>query len=131
MKLKYVLLGCGLVFFPMAYAEKLTQQQYDDIMETYTDQVNRSKKILDHPAGQADAVRKDAVHTDSETQKQAFCSRMQAYHQIAAISQQNAELDTAQMMLMIAQNYLEKQNQRLNDSGMTEQVFCAGLKPES
>ena len=98
--------------------QKLTQAQYDQQIEHYTAQVNATKLILDDPNAQSDA----------SAQKQAFCSRIKAYHQIAELSKQNIELDMASAMLMIANNFIEKQHQSLVNSGMTEQVFCTSME---
>ena len=95
--------------------QKLTQAQYDQQIERYTAQVNATKLILDDPHTQSDA----------SAQKQAFCSRIEAYRQIAELSKQNLELDMASSMLMIANHFIERQHQSLVNSGMTEHVFCA------
>lgn len=98
--------------------QKLTQAQYDQQIERYTAQVNATKLILDDPNAQSDA----------SAQKQAFCSRIDAYRQIAELSKQNLELDMASSMLMIANNFIERQHQSLVNSGMTEQVFCGSIE---
>lgn len=98
--------------------QKLTQSQYDQQIERYTAQVNATKLILDDPHTQSDA----------SAQKQAFCSRIEAYHQIAELSKQNLELDMASSMLMITKNFSERQHQSLVNSGMTEQVFCGSME---
>lgn len=98
--------------------QKLTQAQYDQQIERYTAQVNATKLILDDPNAQSDA----------SAQKQAFCSRIDAYRQIAELSKQNLELDMASSMLMIAKNFIERQHQSLVNSGMTEQVFCGSIE---
>ncbi|GJC32194.1 hypothetical protein KAM398_22020 [Acinetobacter sp. KAM398] len=94
----------------------LTQTQYQDLLNQYTQIVNDSKKVLDDPASQATA----------EQQKQAFCARYYAYKNIAKISEYNPSLYPAPMMLMVAKRYLEQQHNSFAASGMTEQVFCAG-----
>lgn len=97
--------------------QKLTQAQYDERIGYYTQEVNATKKILD-----------EAEHVDAAAQKHAFCNRIHAYQQIAEISKNNLQLDTANMMLLISQQFLERQKQSLTDSGMTEKVFCAAVK---
>ena len=94
----------------------LTQTQYQDLLNQYTQIVNDSKKILDDPTSQATA----------EQQKQAFCARYHAYKNIAEISEYNPNLYPAPVMLMVAKRYLEQQHNSFTASGMTEQVFCAG-----
>jgi hypothetical protein len=78
----------------LSYAEttKLTQAQYDQKMAEYTATVNSTKTVLDA---------KDSPATATEM-KTAFCQRMAAYHQIAALSKANIELSTASVMLMVA-----------------------------
>lgn len=95
--------------------QKLMQSEYDQKIDQYTAQVNASKKFLDEPNSQVDA----------NLQKQAFCSRLDAYQQIEKISKNNIELENANIMLMIANHFLQNQRQSLHDSGMTEKVFCA------
>ena len=103
-----------------AHAEPLPQQDYDRQIQHYTQLIQKTKAILDEPDSAADA----------DTQSQAFCDRLNAYQQIARLSQENLKLDLAPMMLKISQAYLEKQQQSLSSSGMTAGVFCAGkIKP--
>lgn len=97
--------------------QKLMQSEYDQKIDQYTAQVNASKKVLDEPNSNS--------QVDANLQKQAFCSRLDAYQQIEQISKNNIELENANIMLMIAHHFLQKQRQSLYDSGMTEKVFCA------
>ncbi|MGL6033692.1 MAG: hypothetical protein ACRC0N_01260 [Acinetobacter johnsonii] len=97
---------------------KLTQAQYDQKMAEYTATVNSTKTVLDA---------KDNPATATEM-KTAFCQRMDAYHQIAALSKANIELSTASVMLMVANRYLEQQEKSLTDAGMNESAFCPTAK---
>ena len=103
----------------LSYAEttKLTQAQYDQKMAEYTATVNSTKTVLDAKDNQATATE----------MKTAFCQRMDAYHQIAALSKANIELSTAPVMLMVANRYLEQQEKSLTDSGM-KVLFAQRLK---
>ena len=92
----------------------LSQQQYDQLIQQYTDQVNATKQILDS----------DDADQEPQALRQAFCTRMQAYHQIQAISKQNPQLDGASTMLLVATHFLDRQQQSMQASGMTEQFFC-------
>ena len=56
----------------------LTQTQYQDLLNQYTQIVNDSKTVLDDPASSATA----------QQQKQAFCARYHAYKNIAEISKE-------------------------------------------
>ena len=94
----------------------LTQTQYQDLLNQYTQIVNDSKTVLDDPASQATA----------QQQKQAFCARYHAYKNIAEISEYNPNLYPAPVMLMVAKRYLAPPHNSFTASGMTEQVFCAG-----
>ena len=114
------LLGvCSLVFSLLCFAEqpssKLTQEQYNQRIQQYTTQVNATKLILDE----------ENVKIDATEQHKVFCSRIDAYQGIAKLSQENIELETANMMLMIAENFLGRQRQSIEQSGMTLDVFCA------
>lgn len=102
----------------LSYAEttKLTQAQYDQKMAEYTATVNSTKTVLDA---------KDNPATEMKT---AFCQRMDAYHQIAALSKANIELSTASVMLMVANRYLDQQEKSLTDAGMNESAFCPTAK---
>lgn len=104
----------------LSYAEttKLTQAQYDQKMAEYTATVNSTKTVLDA---------KDNPATATEM-KTAFCQRMDAYHQIAALSKANIELSTASVMLMVANRYLEQQEKSLTDAGMNEVPSVQRLK---
>ena len=104
----------------LSYAEitKLTQGQYDQKMAEYTATVNSTKTVLDA---------KDNPATATEM-KTAFCQRMDAYHQIAALSKANIELSTASVMLMVANRYLDQQENSLTDAGMNESAFCPKAK---
>ena len=118
--MKKTLLGI-LVIFVSAYScadqttQKLTQDEYNKKIQEYTDQVNATKLILDEP---------NSV-TDTKQQKEAFCSRLEAYQKISMISKENIQLETANMMFVIANNFLDRQKQSLEASGMTSDVFCA------
>lgn len=112
-----------IVMSNLSYAElvqKLSQTQYDQRLQQYTVQINETKKVLDDPSAKSDAA----------TQKHAFCTRLKVYQQIADMSQANIKLGGANIMLMAANSFLERQKQSFTDSGMTEQVFCAASKVE-
>ena len=104
----------------LSYAEttKLTQAQYDQKMAEYTATVNSTKTVLDA---------KDNPATATEM-KTAFCQRMDAYHQIAALSKANIELSSASVTLMVAHRYLDQQEKSLTDAEMNESAFCPTAK---
>ncbi len=114
---------CSIFLSLQCFAElpsnQLSQEQYNQRIQQYTDQVNATKHILDE----------DDLKVDATEQRKAFCSRLEAYQGIAALSQQNIGLDTANMMLIIANNFLDRQKQSIEQSGMTLAVFCSN-KPE-
>lgn len=107
--------GLSTQSFAEPSTQKLTQEQYDQRIQTYTDQVNETKHILDEAHSTITAIE----------QHQAFCSRLDAYEAIARISKENLELDTANMMLVIANNFLDRQKQSIEQSGMTFERFCS------
>lgn len=107
--------GLSTQSFAEPSTQKLTQEQYDQRIQTYTDQVNETKHILDEAHSTITAIE----------QHQAFCSRLDAYQAIARISIENLELNTANMMLMIANNFLDRQKQSIEQSGMTLERFCS------
>ncbi|MFW2081040.1 hypothetical protein ACNPQK_08690 [Acinetobacter guillouiae] len=107
--------GLSMQSFAEPSTQKLTQEQYDQRIQTYTDQVNETKHILDEAHSTITAIE----------QHQAFCSRLDAYQAIARISKENLELDTANMMLVIANNFLDRQKQSIEQSGMTFERFCS------
>ncbi|ENU59417.1 hypothetical protein L291_3355 [Acinetobacter guillouiae MSP4-18] len=107
--------GLSTQSFAEPSTQKLTQEQYDQRIQTYTDQVNETKHILDEAHSTITAIE----------QHQAFCSRLDAYQAIARISKENLELDTANMMLVIANNFLDRQKQSIEQSGMTFERFCS------
>lgn len=115
MKLKLVLL-LSVASIGFAHAEAITQQDYDQHIEHYTQVIKQTKVILDDPDSKADA----------KMQSQALCDRLNAYEQIAQLSKENSQLELAPMMLMVAQTYLNKQQKSLTKSGMSTNVFCAG-----
>ncbi|WP_173910610.1 hypothetical protein [Acinetobacter sp. Marseille-Q1618] len=96
--------------------QNLTQDQYNQLIDQFTNEVNATKKVLD-----------ESENADASAQKQAFCTRLYAYQQIADISKNNLNLDTANMMLIIANQFLERQKQSFIASGMTQEVFCASV----
>src|SRR5690606_33678794 len=99
-----------------ALANTMTQAQYDQYITEQTDIVNNTKAILDEPHAQN--------KSNISTERQALCNRIQAYENILKVSQENSQLNMAATMTMIAQNYLGRQNQSMNSSGMTRGVFC-------
>lgn len=98
----------------MAFAEKLSQADYDQFIAMQTKIVNETKHILDDPDQNADA----------QSQRQAFCQRLTAYEEIQKVSEENHELNMASTMAMIAKSFLDRQAQSMNNSGMTTAVFC-------
>lgn len=96
--------------------QNLTQDQYNQLIDQFTNEVNATKKVLD-----------ESENADASAQKQAFCTRLYAYQQIADISKNNLNLDTANTMLIIANQFLERQKQSFIASGMTQEVFCASV----
>lgn len=97
--------------------QNLTQDQYNQLIDQFTNKVNATKKVLD-----------ESENADASAQKQAFCTRLYAYQQIADISKNNLNLDTANLMLIIANQFLERQQQSFVASGMTQEVFCGSVK---
>lgn len=122
LKLKYCV--CALLlssFSPLLQAlEPLSQAQYDQQIQYYTDIVNQTKKVIDVP---------DSIY-DAKTQNIALCQRIEAYRQIATLSEANISLDLASIMLSIANNYLAQQQQSFAASKMTEQAFCPSKKTD-
>ncbi|OTG79734.1 hypothetical protein B9T33_11390 [Acinetobacter sp. ANC 5054] len=95
--------------------QKLSQAEYNQKIQQYTDQVNLSKTILDAEGSSATA----------QEQTQAFCTRLNAYRQILKISQENATLEMANLMQFAAQHYLQQQQESLQSSGLNESAFCS------
>ena len=113
-----ILLGLnGVLITNYAVAETMTQEQFDQYIAEQTRVVNESKAILDEPHTASDKP-------NISTERQALCHRIQAYQNILQASQENSQLNMASMMAMVAQNYLDRQNQSTNNSGMTTGVFC-------
>ena len=95
-------------------ATKLNQAQYNTRMQYYTDQVKASKAILDVENSSADA----------KQQKQALCTRIQAYQNITKWSQVNIQLESANMMIWVADQFLQRQKESMEQSGMTLDQLC-------
>ncbi|ELW77663.1 MULTISPECIES: hypothetical protein [Acinetobacter] len=112
-----VMTGIGLMtsVFAKDQTQKLTQDEYNQRIQNYIAQVNATKQILD-----------DEImgNQDADQQRKAFCSRLEAYQGIAQISQENLQLDTANMMLMIANDFLDRQKQSMQISGVALEKFC-------
>ncbi|WP_288499237.1 hypothetical protein [uncultured Acinetobacter sp.] len=112
-----VMTGIGLMtsVFAKDQTQKLTQDEYNQRIQNYTAQVNATKQILD------DEIMENQ---DADQQRKAFCSRLEAYQGISQISQENLQLDTANMMLMIANDFLDRQKQSMQISGVALEKFC-------
>lgn len=67
----------------MAFAEKLSQADYDQFIAMQTKIVNETKHILDDLDQNADA----------QSQRQAFCQRLTTYEEIQKVSEENHELN--------------------------------------
>ena len=120
-----ILLGLnGVLITNYAVAETMTQEQFDQYIAEQTRVVNESKAILDEPHTASDKP-------NISTERQALCDRIQAYQNILQASQENSQLNMASMMAMVAQNYLDRQNQSMNNSGMTTGVFCKSRAEQS
>ena len=113
-----ILLGLnGVLITNYAVAETMNQEQFDQYIAEQTRVVNESKAILDEPHTASD---KPSISTE----RQVLCDRIQAYQNILKASQENSQLNMASIMAMVAQNYLDRQNQSMNSAGMTTGVFC-------
>ena len=112
--MKGCILAPCLLLVSMLGQAALTQQQFDQKLDEYTEIVNQSKKVLDG----------EQKNTDAEVQKKAFCSRLDAYENILRLSKENHQLENAYLMGVIAERYLSRQKQSMNSSGMTERFFC-------
>ena len=108
-----ILAPCLLLMSTLGQAA-LTQQQFDQKLDEYTEIVNESKKVLD-------GEQKD---TDTSVQKKAFCNRLDAYENILRLSKENPKLDGAYLMGVIAERYLTRQKQSMTSAGMTDRFFC-------
>jgi hypothetical protein len=106
--------GLSLSSFAEQMGPKLTQDEFNQLIQRYTRQVNATKQILDEEQSKYSATE----------QRKAFCSRLDAYQEIALISRENMQLDTANMMLSIANNFLLRQEQTMQQSGMKAEMFC-------
>lgn len=100
----------------LTWANTVHQNHAFDLkLQQYIGVVNHTKTVLDDP---------NATPTALE-QKQALCSRIQAYKNIVQLSQDHLELNSARLMHQVAEAYLERQHKSFNASAMNEQVFCA------
>ena len=86
--------------------------------------LTESKAILGEPHTALD-------RPNISPERQVLCDRIQAYQNILKASQENSQLNMASMMAMVAQNYLDRQNQSMNNSGMTTGVFCKSRAEQS
>ena len=68
----------------IAFAEKLSQADYDQFIAMQTKIVNETKHILDDPDQNADA----------QSQRQAFCQRLTAYEEIQKVSEERWRLES-------------------------------------
>lgn len=103
-------------------AQELNQNgHYQQQLDRYIEVVNKTKNILDDPQA------KPSV----QIQKQALCSRIEAYRSILALTQRYVDQDSAPMMKIIAEQYLERQKHSFEQVGMNETAFCANSTTES
>lgn len=116
-KFAQVILLSILMCYPVLTWANTAHQNYafDLKLQEYIDVVNQTKMVLDNPKATPSALE----------QKQALCKRIQAYKNIAKLSQENLELDSAPIMNRVSQNFLDRQEKSFNASAMSEQVFCA------
>lgn len=113
---RLILLSILICFSVPTWANTAHQNYaFDEKLQQYIDVVNHTKTVLDDP---------NATPTALE-QKQALCSRIQAYKNIVQLSQDHLELNSARLMHQVAEAYLERQHKSFNASAMNEQVFCA------
>lgn len=88
---------------------------YPQQLNYWVQQVNATKAILDDVD----------VHPTAQQQKQALCQRIQAYQQIVQLTQQYPDAENAALLVSIAQLFLQRQQQSLQQSGMHISTFCA------
>lgn len=110
--------GAVIGFCSSVYADELTQAQYDQKIQEYVEVVNQTKQVLDDP---------NAL-SNSKSQQQALCLRIQTYKTILKLSQDHIDLDSATMMVRVAQTFLDQQTRSFNASAMNEAIFCANTQ---
>ncbi len=113
----------GVLVMNYAVAQTMTQEQYDQYITEQTARVNETKVILDEP-------HIEQTKPSLSNERQALCNRIQAYQNILQASRDNNQLNMAAMMMTIAQNYLERQNQSMHSSGMSISTFCQSRAEE-
>lgn len=113
--LKMLIQGLAISICSSVYADEWTQAQYDQKIQSYVAVVNQTKQILDDPNARASA----------KSQQQALCLRIQSYKEIVKLSQDHLGLESAKMMLRVAQTFLDRQTQSFNAAGMNESLFCS------
>lgn len=101
-------------FTALAFAQPLTQNEYDRLLAEQLEMIQYSKKYLD-----------DTTMVVSASEKmQMLCTRMQAYQEIEKISKENIQLMNAHAMLLASRYYLDRQYQSLSQGGLTASKFC-------
>ena len=107
-KFLIIMMSCSV------YAEQLTQEKYDALLNQNMQIIQNTKVILDSEKNTA---------TISE-QSKALCERIVAYERIKEASEQNKNLENASMMLIAANFYLDRQRKSLDSSYFTQSTFC-------
>lgn len=107
-KFLIIMMSCSV------YAEQLTQEKYDALLNQNMQTIQNTKVILDSEQSTA---------TSSE-QSKALCDRIMAYERIKEASEQNQHLENASMMLIAANFYLDRQSKSLDNSNFSRSIFC-------
>lgn len=100
-----ILIAMALYLAPLlSSAGRLNLIIPEDKLVQYITIVNDTKQVLDEP---------NAIVSEQK-QKYALCQRIQAYQGILQLSEQHPQMENAAVMKLIAQNYLNRQ----------QQIFC-------
>lgn len=110
-KFHFIAISC---FASMVYAEQLTQEKYDILLNEYMIIIQNSKAILED----------DTIQATEKEKNKVFCERIDAYEQIKKISEENKHLDNASNMWIASNFYLERQKKSLQLSGFSDVGFC-------
>lgn len=121
--LRYCLTVSGLSLATTLYAVEYSSEKYS--LEEYTrhiDQqiaiVNQTKLVLDDPEAKPSLL----------DQKNALCQRIEAYKNIQELSHKHLDYENAFGMKMVAELFLDQQQQSFARAGMNETAFCGNTK---
>lgn len=119
--MKPLILLLILFVVPVAYAEKLTEAQFNAKLYAYSSLVKNTNDLI------VEAYKKDDSNSVSSFGILS-CRKMVLYDDMLKLVKANKHIESAWGYEVIIQDALEQEERLINNAGATRADFCEGVK---